>query len=207
MQTTEGDEKTMKKTLYLMRHGQTLFNLKKKIQGWSDSPLTELGMKQAEIAGKYFRENNISFDATYSSTQERASDTLEIVTEHKMKYERVKGLKEWNFGIFESESEELNPKHKPGERSYGDAFKPYGGEGVKEVEQRMNKALTEIMEKEGNNTVLAVSHGGACYSFFLKWAPDAPFSGFPNCCILKFEYEDGKFEYKEIIKHDFDKQQ
>ena len=37
----------MKKTLYLMRHGQTLFNVEHKIQGWCDSPLTEQGIKQA----------------------------------------------------------------------------------------------------------------------------------------------------------------
>ena len=36
------------KTLYLMRHGQTLFNLQHKIQGWCDAPLTEIGIKQAE---------------------------------------------------------------------------------------------------------------------------------------------------------------
>ena len=40
------------KTLYLMRHGQTLFNLQHKIQGWCDSPLTELGIKQAKSCGK-----------------------------------------------------------------------------------------------------------------------------------------------------------
>ncbi len=45
----------MKKTLYLMRHGQTLFNLQHKIQGWCDSPLTELGIKQAKVAGKWFK--------------------------------------------------------------------------------------------------------------------------------------------------------
>ena len=37
----------MKKDLYLMRHGQTLFNVRRKIQGWCDSPLTELGKQQA----------------------------------------------------------------------------------------------------------------------------------------------------------------
>ena len=37
----------MVKTLYLMRHGQTVFNLKGKIQGASDSPLTALGVQQA----------------------------------------------------------------------------------------------------------------------------------------------------------------
>lgn len=46
----------MKKTLYLMRHGQTLFNKRRKVQGWCDSPLTELGIKQAEAAANYFND-------------------------------------------------------------------------------------------------------------------------------------------------------
>ena len=40
----------MKKTLYMMRHGQTLFNELKRMQGWSDSPLTDLGIRQAKGA-------------------------------------------------------------------------------------------------------------------------------------------------------------
>ncbi len=56
----------MKKTLYLMRHGQTLFNLQHKIQGWCDSPLTELGIKQAKVAGKWFKDHDITFDHAYS---------------------------------------------------------------------------------------------------------------------------------------------
>ena len=38
------------KTLYIMRHGQTLFNVQHKIQGWCDAPLTEVGIRQAEVA-------------------------------------------------------------------------------------------------------------------------------------------------------------
>lgn len=105
----------MKKTLYLIRHGQTLFNQRKKIQGFCDAPLTELGIKQAKIAGSYFKENNITFDQAYSSTSERASDTLELITDKS--YQRLKGLKEWNFGTFEGESEDLNPP-----LPYGDFF-------------------------------------------------------------------------------------
>ena len=195
----------MKKTLYLMRHGQTLFNLRKKIQGSCDSPLTDEGIRQAKVAGKYFRDKGIAFDAAYSSTQERACDTLEIVTDNKMKYERLKGLKEWNFGLFEGESEDLNPKH-PNEKTYGDFFVNFGGESNKDVEKRMHETLTQIMEKDGNNTVLAVSHGGACYTFFLKHAPGVPFTGLPNCAIFKYEYENGKFTFIELIKHDFTKE-
>ena len=195
----------MKKTLFLMRHGQTLFNLRKKIQGSCDSPLTDEGIRQAKVAGKYFQDKGIAFDAAYSSTQERSCDTLEIVTDNKMKYERLKGLKEWNFGLFEGESEDLNPKH-PNERTYGDFFVNFGGESNKDVEKRMHETLTQIMEKDGNNTVLAVSHGGACYNFFLKNAPDIPFTGLPNCAIFKYEYEEGKFTFIALIKHAFTKE-
>lgn len=44
------------KTLYMMRHGETLFNKRRKIQGWCDSPLTELGIRQAKGAKKYFQD-------------------------------------------------------------------------------------------------------------------------------------------------------
>lgn len=196
----------MKKTLYLMRHGQTLFNLRKKIQGACDSPLTDEGKRQAKIAGLYFKENNIIFDHAYSSTQERASDTLEIVTDYKMPYERLKGIKEWNFGVFEGESEDLNPPHKPNERSFGDFFVKFKGESEKQVSERMTKALIDIMERESHKKVLAVSHGAACYAFMLKYAPDFPFSGIPNCSIFKYEYENGNFNLIELIKHDFSKE-
>lgn len=53
----------MKKTFYLMRHGQTLFNIRRKIQGACDSPLTELGRHQAEVAGQYFKD--IPIDLAY----------------------------------------------------------------------------------------------------------------------------------------------
>lgn len=38
--------------IYLVRHGQTLFNQQKKVQGWCDSPLTQEGIKQAIAVSK-----------------------------------------------------------------------------------------------------------------------------------------------------------
>ncbi|MFZ2316422.1 MAG: histidine phosphatase family protein, partial [Trichococcus flocculiformis] len=87
------------KRLYLVRHGETLFNTQGKIQGWSDSPLTERGIKQAQAVRDYFGSEGIRFDHAYSSTSERASDTLELIT--GMPYARLKGLKEVNYGFFE----------------------------------------------------------------------------------------------------------
>ena len=79
----------MEKILYLMRHGETEFNVRKKIQGWCDSPLTEIGIQQAKIAGTFFSNNQIEIDHAYSSTSERASDTLEIVTDNQIPYRLI----------------------------------------------------------------------------------------------------------------------
>lgn len=128
----------MKKTLYLMRHGQTLFNVRRKVQGVCDSPLTPLGIKQAQVAATYFKREHITFDHAYASTSERACDTLELVCD--MPYTRVKGLKEWNFGVFEGESEDLNPK-----LPYGDFFVAFGGEGEVEMRERVSDTLFDII--------------------------------------------------------------
>lgn len=187
------------KTLYLMRHGETFFNQQKKIQGWCDSPLTEKGKSQATIAGNYFSDNKITIDRVYSSTSERACDTLELVTNKE--YKRIKGLKEWNFGIFEAEHEYLNPP-----LPYGDFFAAYGGEGELQFRERVSQTLMKLMKEEKKQTVLAVSHGAACRQFMRNWAHTSDVDQkerLGNCCILKFEYANDRFELLDIINHDF----
>ena len=141
------------KRLYLVRHGETLFNTQGKIQGWSDSPLTERGIKQAQAVRDYFGSEGIRFDHAYSSTSERASDTLELIT--GMPYARLKGLKEVNYGFFEGEREMLKPKEPQEIVSF---FVPFGGENTNDVAERVAKTLTEVMEQEDHTNVLAVSH-------------------------------------------------
>lgn len=93
------------KKIYLVRHGQTLFNATYRLQGFCDSPLTEKGINQAKNARKYYEKNNIVFDKAYCSTQERAEDTLNLITD--LDYKRLKEIKEWNFGECEGKEEEL----------------------------------------------------------------------------------------------------
>lgn len=191
----------MKKTLYLMRHGETLFNTLSKLQGWSDSPLTEKGIRQAEIAGRYFTQNHITFDHAYSSSSERACDTLEAATGGKLPYTRVKGLKEICFGKMEGQDICLKPP-----QPYGSFFKQFGGESCEELQRRITDTLTELMEREDHHTVLAVSHGAACLWFAWRWAEYSSVHCdrvLPNCTIFRYEYEDGIFRLEEIICHDF----
>ncbi len=183
------------KDLYLMRHGQTLFNVLKKIQGWCDSPLTEDGIKQALAAKELLKD--IPFDHYYSSTAERSCDTIELITDKP--YTRVKGIKERYFSVFEGESESLNPPHD----QYDSFFPLVGGETGKDVENRMVTTLTNIMNKDDHQCVLAVSHAGACMAFLGAWC-DArkimdQYGGFPNCSILHFKYDGNKFMLEEVM--------
>ena len=189
----------MKKTLYLMRHGQTLFNVQKKIQGWCDSPLTELGKQQAITAKKYFEDHHIIFDHAYCSTSERCSDTLEIIT--GMPYIRLKGLKEMFYGELEGESERLNCQTPEECITY---YLQFGGESSNDVRDRMKKTLIDIMKKEDHQSVLVVSHSGACFNFLRAWQDpmEELKKGFGNCCIFVYEYDNHKFTLKEVIRQE-----
>ena len=83
-----------------------------------------------------------------------------------------------------------------------DFFKQFGGEGELELRERMNKTLTEIMNKNDHQVVLAVSHGAACAQFYRAWEEHAKVKKterFYNCCIQKYEYENGIFTLVEIF--------
>lgn len=71
-----------------------------------------------------------------------------------------------------------------------------------ELRERMNRTLTDIMQKDDHKVVLAVSHGAACAQFYRAWEQYAKVikkERFYNCCILKFEYEDGIFTLVELF--------
>ena len=197
-----GGQETMTTKIYLMRNGQTLFNELHKIQGASDSPLTAKGIRQAEIARDHFKNEGITFDVAYSSTSERASDTLEIVYGQDKDYRRLKGLKEGDFGSFEAESEHLNPP-----LPYGDFFAGYGGEREVDFRARISQAVKGIADKHPDQTVLIVSHGGAIAQSFRDAAnyggSISKNLGFTNCSALIFDYQDGAFEYKDVLNHDY----
>lgn len=185
------------KTLYLMRHGQTRFNKRRKIQGACDSPLTPLGIAQGKAAAELLKD--VSFDTAYCSTAERASDTLELVLSGRdMSYTRLKGIKEMDFGMYEGESEDLHPTDL---NTFFDFYSQYGGERAEEVAIRMDQTLHEMMDaQEEGSTVLAVTHGGAmmCFYTLLGYQPDMN-KQFPNCAIMKLSYENGAFSLLEIL--------
>ena len=110
-------------------------------------------------------------------------------------------LKERNFGLFEGESEDLNPNFD--DFGYDDLFPHYGGERKEDVQKRLKETLTDVMKKEDHQTVLALSHAGACMCFLSTVIdPEEVLKsgGFTNCCILHFTFENDTFKFVEIIR-------
>jgi 2,3-bisphosphoglycerate-dependent phosphoglycerate mutase len=66
-------------TLILIRHGQSQWNAENRFTGWVDTPLSELGRKEAKRAGERLAERNVKVDRAYTSTLRRAIDTGRIV--------------------------------------------------------------------------------------------------------------------------------
>ncbi|WEV52827.1 histidine phosphatase family protein [Bifidobacterium sp. ESL0704] len=94
-------------TIYLTRHGKTMFNELNKVQGWSDTPLTKDGEKVAVDLGKGLKKHNITFKSVYSSDLKRAHDTASAVLKgsgQKEPIHELEGLREACSGQFEGES-------------------------------------------------------------------------------------------------------
>ena len=180
----------MIKKLYLMRHGETLFNVLKKVQGTCDSPLTEKGIQQAKLARDFFQENGIKFD--------HLTPLPKIISESK-EYQRLKGLKEMNHGLYEGEPQFLQPD---GAEYFETFYSQFGGESLSAVQKRVSSTLHHIMAIDDHQQVLAVSHNGACVSFLQTLQQenkDELIRAYPNCAIFIFNYMDKQFELVDII--------
>ena len=185
------------KRLYLLRHGQTEFNVKKQVQGRCDSPLTDLGRKQAGMAAAWLKAHDVVPDKVVSSPLGRAMDTAQLVATELLgpdaAVEPCEGIIERSYGTFEEGPHDALPTDvwDPGED-----LVPFGGEGSRTLQERMVGTLTNLMGAEGIETLLAVSHGSASRQFIKAAAPE----GFelpaklPNCAIMIFDFEDSQEE-------------
>lgn len=181
------------KRLYLLRHGQTEFNVKKLVQGRCDSPLTDLGHKQAGMAAAWLKGHGVVPGKVVSSPLGRAMDTAQLVAAELLgqdvAVEPCEGIIERCYGTFEEGPHDALPTDvwDPGED-----LVPFGGEGSRALQERMVATLTNLMGAEGIETLLAVSHGSASRQFIKAAAPkdfELP-TKLPNCAIMIFDFDE-----------------
>lgn len=92
-------------SIYFVRHGQTYFNLFNRMQGWSDSPLTEYGQATATKVGEALQ--NVAFDAVYASDSKRAVDTAQLIMQAAghpdLPFSTLMNFREVFYGYYEGD--------------------------------------------------------------------------------------------------------
>ncbi len=187
--------------ILLVRHGETLWNQQGRMQGQHDSPLTELGVRQARQLARRLKE--VAFSALYSSDLGRAYRTAVSIAE-ETRHEIVSDtrLRERHFGVFEgltsTEIKTRYPEHYARFASRDPEFAMPGGESAVDFQRRCLDCLAEIAGRHAGDTTVVVAHGlvlDALYRTALGMKLDQP-RGFPllNCSINTFRFEAGEWK-------------
>ena len=148
--------------IYLIRHGETRWNREERVQGATDVPLNENGVRQARCLEKAL--SGITLDAVYSSPLKRAFDTAHLLAgDRHLPVQVLPELTEVGFGLWEGktipEIIAMDPekfdrwKAKPTEEL------PEGGESHESIHERVQRAVDRIASGLGE-TCAVISHGG-----------------------------------------------
>lgn len=157
--------------LFLVRHGETVWNRERRLQGHTDSRLTRNGVENTEKLHEILKQ--IDFKKIYTSPLQRAVRTAEIIKgDRDLEIIPDKRLKEINLGEWEGmtiyETEEQHPAEYRNFWNDPQHFTPFEGERPLEVQTRVDKAVEDIVESNKDGNILIVSHGYALKLFLTK---------------------------------------
>lgn len=181
--------------VYLIRHGETMFNQLNKVQGWADSPLTIKGINDLKKTAEVL--SQINFDNMYSSDLKRAIDTVHLMKNANEVSEigKIKKLPEFRevfFGSFEGDDIDktweaigqaagVGPErnvqkiiNQVGIYEFREATKKadprHLAENSEELDTRMVRAIKKLQEEtENENRVLLISHGDFIKTWGIKY--------------------------------------
>ncbi len=159
--------------LFLVRHGQTQWNLEGRYQGDRDIELTPIGVKQGELASRYL--SNVNFSNIYSSPLKRALHTANILNNSRGKEIITRGnLKEINFGKWEGlKFSQINDKYHDDYQDWlEDPFSspPTEGEDFGSfIERTSNEINNIVQENKDRSNVAIATHGGVIIALLVHW--------------------------------------
>jgi broad specificity phosphatase PhoE len=190
------------KTLYIVRHGQTDLNKQGIVQGRGrDTDLNDEGRKQANLF--YHAYKNVPFDKIYISELKRTQQSIQQFIDLGIPYEKLSGLDELAWGIYEGQSSTPSTKaafFKIMRDWVGGRLdsKFENGESPNEVRLRQIEALATIMSHTEEDTVLICMHGRAMRLFLclLTGQPLTQMENYPhqNLVLYKVTYDGERFD-------------
>lgn len=150
------------RNIYLIRHGESRWNILKKIQGQQDISLTKNGIKQAHLIGNRLKDKKI--DKIYSSDLSRALSTASIIGKKlNLTVTPMEEFRELKFGVWEGMTieeilieytDEFNIWRREPEN-----LKLDGAETLAELQLRTMAGINKIMDNNTYENILIVSHG------------------------------------------------
>jgi 2,3-bisphosphoglycerate-dependent phosphoglycerate mutase len=161
----------MPRTLVLVRHGQSEWNLKNLFTGWRDVGLTDKGREEARAAGEKLKARGLKFDIAYTSALTRAQKTcgiiLDVLGQSGLETIRDQALNERDYGDLSGLNKD-DARRKWGEeqvhiwrRSYD--VQPPGGESLRDTGARVWPYYLHEMQPHvlGGKTMLVAAHGNS----------------------------------------------
>ena len=210
--------------IVIVRHGQTLFNLLNRTQGWADSPLTEVGRQQARDMGMALRASDLWIDYVVSSDRGRAIETARLLLETAgidQAIEENAAWRELSFGSLEGLPNDENIEELVALQGYGSTEEAYQNrrqfrelitntvvslddsgwaESRQEFEDRLRSALSSTIEKleeRGGQRALVIAHGVVMETLFIMLSQgDLPEIENGRAMILR--EENGRFSIKGV---------
>lgn len=191
--------------IYIVRHGETIWNEKKLLQGRTDIELNERGRELARITGEALRD--VHFDRIFSSPLVRAYETAELIAGSRdITVEKCDLIKEMCFGSWEGQN--MSVLLKDGGQDFRYFFKqPHlyhpttDGESFEDVCKRAALFMTNYIEPLSDTCerVMIVAHG-AINKAMMMHVKKHPLSCFwdgglqQNCNVIILDYSDGKYK-------------
>ncbi|HVT45622.1 MAG TPA: histidine phosphatase family protein [Thermoanaerobaculia bacterium] len=146
--------------IILARHGQTDWNLERRLQGQTDTELNETGRAQARQLAA--RVEGAAIDRIYSSALRRSRETAEIAASG-VPVESLASFNERSLGKFEAlwvDGRDAAGEAEYRRRSADPDDELDGGESPGEFFDRVCRGMTEIRQRHRSGTILIVGHGG-----------------------------------------------
>ena len=178
--------------LLFIRHGETEWNVLKKIQGQVDTNLNENGIKQAEELKDKLASENV--DVILTSPLIRAKKTAEIIKGNRnIEIIVIPNLIERDFGELEGIS--YDEFDYDGFWSYKKNLTFEGAENIKDFFRRIYKTIDKIKQEYENKRILIVAHAGVSISLkcYFEGIPDIDTLAYlatRNCEVAKFEFKE-----------------
>lgn len=179
-----------------IRHGETDWNVDRRIQGQIDTPLNDTGRKQALAMA--FNAAHHKFSAIYSSDLNRACDTATVLAQRRdIEIKTMPELRERHYGIFQGiTANEAALKYPEAHAHYQSRNPDYdfeNGESMKQFAARVVLAIDSMTRHHNGETIVAVTHAGVLDIIYRK-ATGRPLHtprdfSVPNCALNWFHFD------------------